>query len=158
MVKSTGDTESEAKKEEENLLPKGTVLKLENLNETTTREMLRETLEKEYGETHTDMAVIYYSKGGPAASLRFKEENAAKNLLTKIEESLKTVGEEDTAVKKFDINGAEVKFGVLEGEEETTFLAKCLPDMTENRGRNRGGGHKRRGGFQRGRGGKRPRN
>jgi len=156
MVKSTGDTASEAKKEEENLLPKGTVLKLENLNETTTREMLRETLEKEFGVTHTDIAFIYYSKGEPTASLRFKEENAAKNLLTKIEESLKTDGE-DAAAKKFEVNGTEVKVSVLEGDEETTFLAKCQADMNENRGRNRGGGHKRRGGFQRGRGGKRSR-
>ena len=157
VEKSGDDNESEAKKEEENNLPKGAVLKLEDLNETTTREMLRETLEKEFGVTHTDIAFIYYSKGEPAASLRFKEENAAKNLATKIEASLGS-GDEAKALK---VNGAEVKFSVLEGEEETTFLAKCLADMTENRGRNRGGpnrgGHKRRGGFQGGRGGKRSR-
>ena len=158
MVKSTGDTESEAKKEEENLLPKGTVLKLESLNETTTREMLRETLEKEFGVTHTDIAFIYYSKGEPVASLRFKEENAAKNLATKIEAALGKVAEGGDEAKELKVNGAEVKFSVLEGEEETTFLAKCLADMTENRGRNRGGGHKRRGGFQKFRGGKRSRN
>jgi lupus La protein len=35
--------------EEENRLPKGAVLKLEKLNETTTREMLREKLEKDFG-------------------------------------------------------------------------------------------------------------
>lgn len=162
LVEKSADDESEAKKEEENSLPKGAVLKLENLNETTTREMLRETLEKDFGVTHTDIAFIYYSKGEPAASLRFKEENAAKNLATKIEESLGKVDDGgDEATKVFKVNGAEVKFSVLEGEEETTFLAKCQADMAENRGRNRGGsnrgGHKRRGGFQGGRGGKRSR-
>ena len=61
-------------------------------------------------------------------------------------------GEDSDTKKKLDINGAEVDFLVLEGEEETTFLDKCLSDMTENRNKSRGGGHKRRGGFQ-GRGG-----
>jgi lupus La protein len=162
MVEKSGDNK-EPEKEEDNSLPKGAVLKLSKLNDTTTREMLREQLEKDFGVTHSDIAFIYYSKGEPEASLRFKEEDAAKKLLEKIDAFVK--GEE--APKKFEINGAEVEYSVLEGEEETTFLNKCVTDMSENRNRSRGGsrggarggGHKRRGGFQ-GRGGgysKRPR-
>ena len=152
MVEKSGDSKEPEKKEEENTLPKGAVLKLSKLNETTTREMLREQLEKDFGITHSDIAFIYYSKGEPEASLRFKEEDAAKKLLEKIDASVKA----EEAPKKFEVNGAEVEYSVLEGEEETTFLNKCVSDMTENRSRSRGGsrggGHKRRGGFQ-GRGG-----
>ena len=149
--------EPETKPEEAILLPKGAVLKLENLSETSTRETLRDRL-KEFGIEHTDIAFIYYNKGESTASLRFKEENAAKNLLEKITASLvKSEGDGDK--QKFAVDGADVALSVLEGEEETTFLSKCLADMAENRGRGgRGRGHKRRGGFQGGRGGKRHRN
>ena len=135
--------------EEENRLPKGAVLKLDKLNETTTREMLREKLEKDFGVSFGDIAFIYYNKGEPSASLRLKEENAAKNLKEKIAASLKVDGDENE--KKLEINGTEVEFDVLEGEEETAFLDKCLADMTQMKNKSRGG-HKRRGGFQ-GRGG-----
>ena len=141
------------KKPEENLLPKGAVLYLENLNETTTREILREKLEKDFEVSTKDIAFIYFNKGEPNASLRFKEEDAAKNLVTKIAESLTKV---EGDAKKFEINGVEVAYSVLEGEKEAAFLSKCLSDMTHSRGTGRGGGrggHKRRGGFQGGRGG-----
>lgn len=143
-------SEGKEEPEEENRLPKGAVLKLDKLNETTTREMLREKLEKDFGTTHTDIAFIYFNKGDPTATLRFKEEGAAKKLKEKIDASL-VKAEGDDADKKLEINGAEVEFSVLEGDEETTFLDKCLADMTENKNKSRGS-HKRRGGFQ-GRGG-----
>lgn len=148
VEKSEGKEEAE----EENRLPKGAVLKLDKLNETTTREMLREKLEKDFSVTHTDIAFIYFNKGDPSASLRFKEEGAAKKLKEKIDASLVKADGDDAAEKKFEVNGAEVEFSVLEGEEETKFLDKCLADMTENKNKSRGG-HKRRGGFQGGRGG-----
>ena len=114
--------------------------------------MLREKLEKDFSVTHTDIAFIYFNKGDPSASLRFKEEGAAKKLKEKIDASLVKADGDDAAEKKFEVNGAEVEFSVLEGEEETKFLDKCLADMTENKNKSRGG-HKRRGGFQGGRGG-----
>jgi len=143
--------QSEGKPQEEaNRLPKGAVLKLDKLNDTTTREMLREKLEKDFGVSYTDIAFIYYNKGEPSASLRFKEADAAINLKEKIAASLvKANGDESE--KKFEINGAEVDFSVLEGEEETAFLDKCLTDISEMKNKSRGS-HKRRGGFQ-GRGG-----
>ena len=161
VEKTESAAESQEKKPEENLLPKGAVLYLENLNETTTREILRAKLEEEFEVGFKDIAFIYFNKGEPNASLRFKEEDAAKNLVTKIAQSLVKVEGEETA-KKFEINGVEVQFSALEGEKETAFLSKCLADMTHSRGNGRGGGrggHKRRGGFQGGRGGgsKRPR-
>ena len=161
VEKTETAADSEVKKPEENMLPKGAVLFLENLNDTTTREILREKLENEYEVGLKDIAFIYFNRGEPDASLRFKEEDAAKNLVTKIAASLAKAEGEETA-KKFEINGAEVKFSALEGEKETAFLSKCLSDMTHSRGNGRGGGrggHKRRGGFQGGRGGgsKRPR-
>lgn len=131
---------SAADQEKENLLPKGAVLKLEGLNETTTREIIREKLEKDFGVTHENIAFIDYSKGETMALLRFKEENAAKDLLAKMDK------------EGLEVNRARVILSVLEGEAETVFLDKCLADMTESRGRSRGG-HKRRGGFQGGRGG-----
>jgi hypothetical protein len=69
-------------------------------------------------------------------------------LKEKMEAALKGEGDE---ARKLEINGAEVDFVVLEGEEETAFLDKCVSDMTEMKNKSRGG-HKRRGGFQ-GRGG-----
>ncbi len=135
MVEKLASTDPE----KENLLPKGAVLKLDKLNETTTREIIREKLEKEFGVSHEDIAFIDYSKGEATALLRFKEENAAKNFFLKMEKD------------EFEVNGAQVQLSVLEGEAETVFLDKCLSDMTASRGRNRGG-HKRRGGFQGGRG------
>ena len=136
------------------------MLKLDKLSETSTRETLRDKL-KEFGIEHTDIAFIYYNKGESTACLRFKEENAAKNLLEKITASLMVKGEGGDDKQKFVVDGADVTVSVLEGEEEASFLAKCLSDMAENRGRGSGGrgrGHKRRGGFQGGRGGKRHRN
>lgn len=144
-------------------MPKGAVLKLDNLSESSTRETLRDKL-KEFGIENTDIAFIYFNKGEPFAALRFKEENAAKELLDKINASLVKGEGGDDDKQKFVVDGAEVAVSVLEGEEETTFLAKCLSDMAENRGRGGGGrgrgrAHKRRGGFQQGgRGGKRQRN
>lgn len=118
---------------------------LNKLNETTTREMLHEKLENYFVASFGDIVFIYYNKGELSASLWMKEEAAPKILKEKIDASLKVEGDESE--KKFVINGTEVEFGVLEGEEETAFLDKCLADMTQMKNKSRGG-HKRCGGFK----------
>jgi lupus La protein len=132
------------KKDEQDALPKGAVLVLEGLNDVTTRENLKEKLKADFEVEPDSIAFIYYQKGEDTAKLRFKQENAAKELLEKLQKA-----------DKFQINDVDVKFKVLEGEEEQTFLDKCVTDMAERKDRNRG--HKRRGGFGGGRGGKKHR-
>lgn len=150
LVEKESDAATVEPEEEEEGLPKGTVLKLNNLNDTTTREIIKAKLEKDFGVAQTDIAFVNFNKGETLAHLRFKEENAAKNVLEKIQKSLeKSDGE--TGDKKFEINGAEVEFSVLEGDDEATFLEKSLSDMKAFRGKSNKG-HKHRGGF---RGGKR---
>ena len=126
-------------------LPKGTVLVVDGLNEETMREDIKEVLKEKY-ECNTDEAIgfVYYQKGEPQAKLRFKEENAAVEVLKKITDG------------KMEVKGKEVTVKCLEGEEEETFLAKCLEDM-KNRGRQNKGHKRKHGGRGGGRGGKRGR-
>jgi len=123
------------------MLPSGACLKLENLNETTTRELIKEALSKSF-VTAEDIAFVGYQKGEPAAVVRLRKEKAAVDLLAKVKEA-----------GKLEINGAEVVPSVLEGEEETKYLDQCRADLKSHKSK----GHKRRGGFQGGRGGKRHR-
>lgn len=139
--------EGEEEKKEEFVLPKGSVLVIKELGEEVKREDLKSELEAQFQTEPTSIAFIYYNKGEPLAKLRFKEENAAVDLLAKIKEK----GE----VK---ISDKVAEFSVLEGQEEQDFLDQCVEDMKKHRGnQNRGRGHKRRGGFGGGRGGKRGR-
>jgi lupus La protein len=127
---------------EEASLPKGSVLYLTNLNGETQREDIKEVLNEKFDTNPDDIAFIYYQKGESEAKLRFKVENAAKEVMEKIGEA---------AV--LEIKGSEAKVAVLEGEEEATFLASCLDDIKKWRRNSSGRGHKRRGGGRGGRGG-----
>ena len=140
---------ADAKKEEpeeEFKLPKGATLVMEGLNSETMREDLKSRLTELYEIENDDIAFVYYQKGEETAKLRFKEENAAVELMKKIGEDAKV-----------EVKGAEAKVHVLEGEEEEAFLKKCVEDMADRRSQK---GHKRkggRGGFRGGRGAKRGR-
>lgn len=127
-------------------LPKGSILILDNLNETTTRENIKDALKSDFEVDPENIAFIYYQKGESTAKLRFKVEKGAINALEAITKSEKT----------FKLNNAEVAAKVLEGDEEKEFLQQCIDDMQARKNKNRG--HKRRGGFNKGgRGGKKPR-
>ncbi len=77
---------------------------------------------------------------------RFNTEGAAKKLM-------------EEKITSFEVKGDKVDVRVLEGEEEDAFLKQSLEDIKNRRKANKvraAGGHKRRGGFQKGgRGGKR---
>eukprot|EP00096_Caligus_rogercresseyi_P008179 TRINITY_DN2660_c0_g1_i1.p1 TRINITY_DN2660_c0_g1~~TRINITY_DN2660_c0_g1_i1.p1 ORF type:complete len:355 (-),score=169.50 TRINITY_DN2660_c0_g1_i1:171-1235(-) len=129
-------------------LPKGSILVMEGLVEGTSREDIKEELKANYEVDLEDIAYIYYERGQETAQLRFKKENAANDVFTKISE--KEGGE-------FKVKDAKIEYKVLKEEEEEKFLAKCVEDIRNQRKRKsfggRGGGRGGRGG----RGGKRPR-
>ncbi len=156
-VKAAREATNKVKDEEEEDseepgLPKGAVLCLSEINAETRREDIKEALKAKYDVENNEIAYVYFDKGDAEAKLRFREEDAAKMLSDKI------AADEDEGLT---VNGSRLTVGVLEGEEEKAFLSKCQEEMKkwkrDNRGGGRGRGHKRRGGFRGGRGGKRQR-
>ena len=129
--------------EEEEGLPKGAVLYIKDIGEETRREDIKEALNEVCQVSGEDIAYVYFDKGDKEAKLRFKVEDAAKEVCAKIPEA------------GLEIKGARVTVSLLEGEEEDDFLKMCLKDMKKWRSGGGRGGHKRRGGFRGGRGGKR---
>jgi lupus La protein len=107
-------------------LPKGAVLKITGLGEETTREIIKEKLKDDFGvniaRDDGDIAFITYNKGESEAFIRFKTENYGKELLEKI-----------TKKGKMKIQNNEVETSVLEGEEETKYLAAALVEMKNQR-------------------------
>jgi len=131
-------------------LPLGTVLELEGFTENgdTKREDIKEKLVEDFGIEASSVAFVYYNKGETNAKLRFQLEDAAKKLAEVMKEKL--------GDKKFLVKDTEIKFNVLEGEEESNFLQQCKKDIAERKVQGKKS-HKRRGGFGGGRGGKRQR-
>jgi len=131
-------------------LPLGSVLQLEGFKENgdTKREDIKEKLIEDFQMEATSVAFVYYNKGETSAKLRFQNENAAKTLVGVMKEKL--------GDKQFTVKNTEIKFKVLEGEEESDFLQQCKKDIAERKLQGKKS-HKRRGGFSGGRGGKRQR-
>jgi len=131
-------------------LPLGALLHLEGFAENgdTKREDIKEKLVEDFEMDAASVAFVYYNKGETDAKLRFQEENAAKKLAEVMKEKL--------GDKKFLVKDTEIKFKVLEGEEESNFLEQCKKDIRERKFQGKKS-HKRRGGFGGGRGGKRQR-
>lgn len=149
----TGDTTESANGDETTEkfeLPLGALLHLEGFAENgdTKREDIKEKLEQDFEMDAASVAFVYYNKGETNAKLRFQEENAAKKLADVMKEKL--------GDKKFFVKDTEIKFKVLEGEEESSFLEQCKKDIKERKFQGKKS-HKRRGGFGGGRGGKRQR-
>jgi len=141
--------EQQENKEEELVLAKGATLKLTGFSGDISREDIKEKLKDDFevniDRDGGDIAFITFNKGDEVALIRFRAENAAK-----------PIAEKWIAKEKVEINEIEIKGSLLEGEEETKFLADAVQDLKDRRNKNRQG-HKRRGGFQGGRGGKRGR-
>lgn len=121
-----------AKKEEENKinLPKGAVIHLDGLSAETTRETIKAALQ----ELGAEVAFIDYTKGDKAGHVRFTTENSAAPVFAKFTDA------------KLALDGIEATGRVLEGDEETEFLAKVVENMKTRRqqgnGRFKGGrGH-----------------
>lgn len=131
-----GSDKKKAKKEEENKinLPKGAVIHLDGLSAETTRETIKAALQELGGE----VAFIDYTKGDKAGHVRLTTENSAAPVFAKFTDS------------KLAVDGVEAVGRVLEGDEETEFLAKVVENMKtrRNQGNNRfkggrgGGGNK----------------
>ncbi|CAB4054258.1 LA [Lepeophtheirus salmonis] len=107
-------------------LPKGSVLIMDCLNEKTSREDLKEALKENFGVNTEDIAFIYY-------------EHVYEKIVASDE-------------KEFKVQDDKVEFKLLEGEEEESFLKKCVEDMQQMRSK-----PKRRKGFGGRGGGKRQR-
>merc|ERR1711892_696198 len=151
------DIKEEGKKEENDVedfkLPTGALLKITGLGGEVTREDIKEVLQDKFSvniskDDDGDIAFITYEKGEAEATVRFKVENFAK-----------PIGEKwNASEEKLVIKEMTTECSVLEGEAESKFLADSIQDMKNRRNKNKKGhGHKRRGGFQQGRGGKRGR-
>merc|ERR1711902_484432 len=98
------------------------------------------------------IAFIDFERGKTSGYIRFKEENAAKDLAEKLSEKHK----ED----KLKVKEAEIEFKLLEGDEENEYLEKAAADIKQRKNNFKNRGHKRKFGGHRGggRGGKRSRN
>ena len=104
---------------------------------------MREDIKKEL-DCDDAIAFVDFERGKTTAWIRFKNENAAKDLAEKLKEKYKD--DEKLKVKETDI-----EFRVLEGNEENEYLEKAAADIKQRKQR----GHKRRHGRFGGRGGKR---
>lgn len=131
--------ESEAVAEVENTLPKGAVMFMDGFKDDTMREDIKKVL-----DCDDAIAFIDFERGKTSGYIRFKEENAAKELLEKLQEKYKD--------EKLKVKEAEIEYRVLEGDEESEYLVKAANDIKERQNKNRG--HKRKHGGRGGRGGR----
>ena len=120
-------------------LPLGAVLYMDGFKNDTMREDIKKEL-----DCDDAIAFVDFERGKTTAWIRFKNENAAKDLAEKLKEKYKD--DEKLKVKETDI-----EFRVLEGNEENEYLEKAAADIKQRKQR----GHKRRHGRFGGRGGKR---
>jgi len=134
----------EEKTEPENALPKGAVMFMDGFKDDTMREDIKKVL-----DCDDAIAFIDFEKGKTSGYIRFKEENAAKELFEKLQEKYK----DD---EKLKVKEAEITYKVLEGDDESQYLVKAANDIKQRQNKFRHG-HKRKGGFRGGRGGKRGR-
>lgn len=132
-TESNGDAK-DSKDDDISFLPKGAVIKITGLGGDVTREDLKEKLGTDFEVDITkegDIAFVTYQKGEAEAKIRFKTENFGKTLMEKINK-----------VEKLTIKDMEVKITLLEGEEETNFLAEVAKDLKTMK--NKSKGHKRK--------------
>lgn len=117
--KAERGSDKKAKKEAENKinLPKGAVIHLDGLSAETTRETIKAALQELGGE----VAFIDYTKGDKAGHVRLTTENSAAPVFAKFTDA------------KLSVDGVEAIGRVLEGDEETEFLAKVVENMKTRR-------------------------
>ena len=97
-------------------------------NDTSEKDIKEALFEKFYVK---DEAFALIEKGETCGYVRFHEENAAVELVAKMNENLGTS-------KKLKIKGAEIDFRVLEGNEETAYLSHTLIVMKMSKNKKRG--------------------
>ncbi|XP_070523210.1 la protein homolog isoform X1 [Cardiocondyla obscurior] len=123
MKKSTTEKETEDDEAErtpaatDNKLPKGSIIYFSGVQNTCTREDIKECLDK----FDADIAYIDFQRGNTEGWVRLQGENAAKPLLEKTNEG------------KIVIQETEITCKVLEGKEEDKYLAKAMEDMVASK-------------------------
>lgn len=110
-------TEKQEKQKEKNAkldpvieLPKGSILQLEVIGADVTRETIKAAIEALEGE----VAFVDFQKGDESAHVRLSNENTAKTVFDKLENG------------KLKLEDSEATVRVLEGDEETKYLAECV--------------------------------
>lgn len=125
--------EDAAAADEENTftLPKGTLLRLENVVKETTRESIKAKMV----ELGVEVSYVDFSTGDEMAVVRLNKEDAAKELFAKITDA------------KLSLDNADVKVTLVEGDEEKELLDKAIESMRARRSnqRNHKGGRGNRG-------------
>eukprot|EP00127_Corallochytrium_limacisporum_P001277 Clim_evm2s49 gene=Clim_evmTU2s49 len=106
----------------------GAVLAFENVGENATREMIKEV----FGDKK-EVAWVTYRAGGASGFIRFREQDAAKELAT-------------TLNGEIELNGQTAKIRALEGEEEQKYWDDQRKELQDKyNARKRGGGRGGRG-------------
>ena len=116
---------------DKNELPKGAVIFMDGFKNDTSEKDIKETLIETFDIEAEAFALI--EKGETCGYVRFHEENAAIELVAKMNENLGTF-------KKLKIKGAEIDFRVLEGNEETAYLSHTLIVLKMSKNKKRGFG------------------
>lgn len=111
--------EKNAKNEPAIELPKGTILHITGIGKDS--EVTRESLKEKCEASDAEVAFVEFKKGDEEAWIRLTNENAANELIGKLENGKLTLGENEASVR------------VLEGEEETKYLTDCVEKMKERR-------------------------
>lgn len=116
--KKNKDKEGQQQQEKEELkLPTGSVFHFSEVNEKMKREDLKDALTK----LGAEVAYIDFKSGDTEGWVRLSKENAAKEMVEKIEDG------------KIKICDSEVIFKLLEGDDEKAYLAKTVEEMTKKR-------------------------
>ena len=116
---------------DENKLPKGAVIFMEGFENDTSEKDIKKALIETSNLMLNNIALI--EKGETCGYVRFHKENAAIELVAKMNENLGTS-------KKLKIKGAEIDFRVLEGNEETAYLNHTLIVLKMSKNKKRGFG------------------
>lgn len=139
---------SQEEEEEETEVILGCLLRLQGLGEGTSWESVKQAL-----SPYAEVAFVDYARSKPEAVVRFVEEGSAQAVVAKL----------GALEEPLSINGTQVTFSVLEGDEEAEYWKKLVTAKKEKksqqkRGQKRGGqnrgGQNQRGQNQRGRGGR----
>lgn len=123
--------EKNARNEPNIELPTGTVLHLTNIK--TECDVTREAIKEAFEKFEAEIAFVEFKKGDEEAWVRLSNENAAKELLAKLDDGKATIADVVVSVR------------VLDGDEETKYLAECVEKMKERRKQgNRNKNHRKR--------------
>ena len=104
---------------------------MEGFENDTSEKDIKEALIETFDVKDEAFALI--EKGETCGYVRFREENAAIELVAKMNENLGTF-------RKLKIKGAEIDFRVLEGNEETAYLSHTLIVLKMSKNKKRGFG------------------